>query len=82
MIIESTSLMPHLVLRKPTMTPQTAPASMAVRKHRGISRGLGMEAPRMAVTAAAMEPTTNWPSAPMLNTPVLKEKATDRPTTM
>ena len=78
----STSLMPHLVFRVPTMMPQRAPAAMAARKHSGIRAGLGRSFSRMPVTAAAMEPTTNWPSAPMLNTPVLNENATDRPVRM
>ena len=78
MIMDSTSLMPHLVFRTPTTRPHRAPAAAAARKHRGIriTEGAGT---RMPTTQAAMEPTTNWPSAPMLNTPVRKEKATDRP---
>ena len=82
MIILSTSLIPHLVFRNATMIPQTAPAAMAARKQRGIRIGLGRFPNRMPTTAAAMEPTTNCPSAPMLNTPVLNEKATERPATI
>ncbi len=33
----------------------------------------------MLVTVAAMAPTNNWPSAPILNNPVLKAKPTDNP---
>ena len=82
MIMDSTSLMPRFVFSRATMMPQSAPTAMAARKHRGISTNLGRSPSRMPTTAAAMEPMTNWPSAPMLNTPVLKEKATERPVTI
>ena len=71
--------MPHFVLRKATISPQSMPASIAAIKHSGMSTPFGSEPKRMPTTAADMEPTTNCPSAPILNTPVLKEKATDSP---
>ena len=37
---------------------------------------------RIPTRVAAMLPTTNCPSAPILNTPVLKENATERPVSM
>ena len=60
------------------MIPHSAPASAAAMKHIGISRYAGAGT-RMPTTHAAMLPTTNWPSAPILNTPVLNENATARP---
>ena len=58
-IMDKTSLMPHLVLSTPTMMPQRAPAHMAAMKHRGMSTILGRWPKRMPTTAAAIEPTTN-----------------------
>ena len=82
MIMLSTSLMPRLVFNRPTMMPQSAPAAMAATKHSGTSITLGRSGSNMPTTAAPIVPITNWPSAPMLKTPVLKENATDRPTTI
>ena len=78
MIMESTSLMPHFTLRMPTIMPHTAPATAEASTHRGTSTMAGAGT-RMPTTQAAMLPTTNWPSAPMLNTPVRNENATERP---
>ena len=78
-IMDSTSLIPHLFLSTPTRAPQRAPASIAAMKHRGIRMTEGRPPRSMPTQAAAMEPRTNWPSAPILKIPVRKEKATDRP---
>ena len=72
-------MMPHLFFRKPTTMPQMAPASMEPIKHRGMSTTGGRFGSRMPMQAAAIAPTTNCPSAPMLKIPVRKEKATERP---
>ncbi len=57
MIVVMTSCAPKRALSNPGMPPQTAPVSMAARKHRGMSSTAGRFAqvmPTQAVTKEAM----------------------------
>ena len=70
--------MPFFTFSTPTMAPQSAPARAAARRHT-IAWITGGSGQRIPITAAASEPTTYCPSAPMLKTPVRKENATESP---
>ena len=72
--IVMTSLTFRNALKIPGMAPQTAPPREAVSRqaHQGIFK-------MMALYRAKNAPTVYWPAAPILNRPVLKAKATDRP---
>ena len=71
-------MIPFFTFNRPQNADHTAPAAAAAIRQSGtvIIAGSGQNIP---ITVAARLPTTNWPSAPMLNTPVRKEKATLRP---
>ena len=81
MMQASTSLMLRKAFTSPGIQPHRAPASMPPRKAMSHTRGagtvsVGMVSARIRVAAV---PIRYWPGAPMLNRPVLKATATDRP---
>ena len=78
MIMQSTSWEPKRTFSQPTRPPHSMPAAMAARMHSGmwIYGGACTNTPTSMATAL---PMTYWPSAPMLNMPVLNENATESP---
>ena len=91
MMQASTSLMLRKALSRPGITPQSAPAAMPPSSARNHTTIGGMElgfTPGMAICVEGMPSAMNsvaavparyCPGAPMLNRPVLKATATERP---
>ena len=80
MIVEITSLTPRVTLRMPGIAAHIAPTITAIARTNGMWSTLGRltSAPKYAANSAA---SRYWPSAPMLNRPILKPIATATPAT-
>ena len=78
MMKERTSWIPLLTFMTPQTSDHKAPAAAAAIIQSGICITAGTST-KIPISAAASVPTTNCPSAPILNTPVRKENATERP---
>ncbi|VWM20178.1 Uncharacterised protein [Collinsella intestinalis] len=81
MMAVMTSWMPKRALRKPVMAPMAAPPAMPARITTGTCSTMGRSSVEPTSTAHTA-PATYWPSAPMLNMPVLKANATEIPVRM
>ena len=75
---DKTSCIPLFTFISPQINDQNAPAAIAAIIQRGTCITAG-NFTRTPTRVAAILPTTNCPSAPILNTPVLNENATERP---
>ena len=94
MMQASTSLMLRKALSRPGITPQSAPAAMPPSSARiqitiggmalGFTPGMAIceEGMPSAMNSVAAVPARYCPAAPMLNRPVLKATATERPVRM
>src|SRR6266568_1539771 len=78
MMVVTTSCAPRQALRKPTMPPQIAPASILASSITGMSIQLGHEEYVRPIISATIAPTANWPADPMLKRPARKAMATER----
>ena len=81
MMQETTSLTLKRALRKPGTAAHTMPPTIDAAMTSGSSSGRGRPAVR-ASTLASRPPISIWPGAPMLKSPVLKAKVTERPVSM
>ena len=82
MMVVITSCAPVRALRKPGMKPHSAPVSVPIATASISSSGLGTSRKASTATVAPMAPMMNWPSTPMLKTPLRKEIATASPVKM
>ena len=73
-----TSCIPNLALSNPTIPPNIAPAITPAIITIGICI-IGGKSNLIPTIVAAIVPIIYWPSAPMLNKPVLNANATLRP---
>ena len=64
------------------MKPQAAPVSVPIASARMSRTGGGRSRRTRTATVAPIAPMMNWPSTPMLNTPLRKAIATARPVKM
>ena len=64
------------------MIPQTAPPSKAAKNMTVRRRTLGKSLKERPIMVAQSPPISICPAAPILNNPVLKAKATERPVRM
>ncbi len=81
MMKDSTSLMPLFTFNTATIMDQIPPATAAAIRHNGTWMIAGTFKNTPTIQAASV-PTTYCPSAPILNTPVWKENATESPVKM
>ena len=80
MIVETTSFTPRVTLSAPAMAAYPPAAAMATRTMNSTWSGPGRVTTAPAA-AAKSAPMRYCPSAPMLNRPILKPRATARPMT-
>ncbi len=80
MMVETTSFTPRVTLSTPAIAAYAPAPTMATRTTNSTWSGAGRVTAAPAA-AANRAPIRYWPSAPMLNRPILKPRATARPMT-
>src|SRR5207244_12441943 len=79
MIVVTTSCAPTVALSTPGIPAHAAPAAIPPSSTMGSRIGDGRVLNLIPMAVHAIDPTSNCPSAPMLNRPALKGRATETP---